>query len=154
MDTRDRHTQPGSLGHLRVPRHDRALQPAQSTLLHFQLPQINLLSIIQRFEGLQEDFVDQLNHGRFLRHLGEFRAIGLDVIQHYTLRLILWHRGHTPRNYARFLDYATERIFLQKVGGGFIFIHRLLMEHFAELDQGSPHTSDIPTYRPISNRPV
>ena len=60
---------------------------------------------------------------------------GLDILQHYILRLILWFTGHTPRNYARFLDYATERIFMQKVGGGYIFIHRLLMEYFAELDQ-------------------
>ena len=35
--------------------------------------------------------------------------------------------------YIRFLDYATERIFLRKVGGGYIFIHRLLQDYFAEL---------------------
>ena len=59
---------------------------------------------------------------------------GLDVIQHYTLRLILWYRGHIPLNYIGFLNYATERVFLQKVGGGYIFIHRLLLEHFATMD--------------------
>lgn len=58
---------------------------------------------------------------------------GLDVIQHFTLRLILLIRGNTPRNYARFLDYAVERVFLQKVGGGYRFIHRLLLEHFADM---------------------
>ena len=58
---------------------------------------------------------------------------GVDVIQHYTLRLILVIQGHTPANYARFLDYAVDRIFLQKVGGGYRFIHRLLLEHFAEM---------------------
>jgi hypothetical protein len=57
---------------------------------------------------------------------------GLDVIQHYILRLILWINGNTSFNYVRFLDYASERIFLRKVGGGYIFVHRLLMEHFAE----------------------
>ncbi|MDJ0904037.1 MAG: hypothetical protein QNJ55_35140 [Xenococcus sp. MO_188.B8] len=40
-------------------------------------------------------------------------------------------------NYARFLDYASDRIFLQKVGGGYIFIHRLLLEHFAQSNQVS-----------------
>jgi hypothetical protein len=44
----------------------------------------------------------------------------------------LWWYGYIPWNYARFLDYATERIFLQKVGG-YIFIHRLLLEHFAQM---------------------
>ena len=33
------------------------------------------------------------------------------------------------------LDYAADRIFLQKVGGGYIFIHRLLLEHFAALER-------------------
>jgi eukaryotic-like serine/threonine-protein kinase len=62
---------------------------------------------------------------------------GLDVIQHYTLRLILIVQGHTPWNYARFLDYATDRIFLQKVGGGYRFIHRLLLEHFVDMNENS-----------------
>jgi len=59
---------------------------------------------------------------------------GLDIIQHYTLRLILIIQSHTPRNYARFLDYAVDHIFLQKVGGGYRFIHRMLLEHFAEMN--------------------
>ncbi len=33
--------------------------------------------------------------------------------------------------YARFLDYCHERILLRKVGGGYIFVHRLLQEYFA-----------------------
>jgi len=44
---------------------------------------------------------------------------------------MFYRMGYIPWNYARFLDYATEHIFLQKVGGGYIFIHRMLMEHFA-----------------------
>lgn len=59
---------------------------------------------------------------------------GLDLIQHYTLRTILWSDGHIPWNYSRFLDFATERIFLRKVGGGYIFVHRYLMEYFASLE--------------------
>ncbi|NES81113.1 MAG: hypothetical protein F6K10_06735 [Moorea sp. SIO2B7] len=59
---------------------------------------------------------------------------GLVLIQHFTLRVILWWNGYIPWNYARFLDYATERIFLRKVGGGYIFIHGMLMEHFAQKD--------------------
>ena len=59
---------------------------------------------------------------------------GLDVIQHFILRLILWRNKFIPWNYARFLDYATKLIFLKKVGGGYIFIHRMLMEHFAQME--------------------
>jgi len=56
---------------------------------------------------------------------------GLDVIQHFTLRFLLSRNGRMPRRYAQFLDYASRLIFLKKVGGGYIFIHRLLLEHFA-----------------------
>ena len=59
---------------------------------------------------------------------------GYAVIQHFTLRSMLYIKGFSPWNYARFLDYATELIFLQKVGGGYIFIHRMLLEHFAQVE--------------------
>ncbi|MEQ8975524.1 MAG: NACHT domain-containing protein [Coleofasciculus sp. C1-SOL-03] len=59
----------------------------------------------------------------------------LCIIQHFILRLILYFNNYIPWNYAHFLDYAAERIFLQKVGGGYIFIHRMLMEHFAQIER-------------------
>lgn len=61
---------------------------------------------------------------------------GFAVIGHHTLRLLLWFQGQLPLNPVHFLDYAAERVFLQKVGGGYIFIHRLLLEHFAAMDIG------------------
>ncbi|NET54878.1 MAG: protein kinase [Symploca sp. SIO2E6] len=62
---------------------------------------------------------------------GLFCPAGIACLQHLNLRLVLYCHGHIPWNYARFLDYTTRLIFLQKVGGGYIFIHRLLLEHFA-----------------------
>lgn len=58
---------------------------------------------------------------------------GIHAIRHFSLRIILLLSGYTPWNYARFLDYATNRLFLQRVGGGYRFIHRLLQEHFAQM---------------------
>ena len=52
---------------------------------------------------------------------------------HFALRLMLYRLGYIPWNYPRFLDYAAERLFLQKVGGGYIFVHRMLLEHFAQM---------------------
>ena len=66
--------------------------------------------------------------------LGLIKCGGFSVIQHFTLRLILYGNGYIPWNYARFLDYAVDHIFLQKVGGGYIFVHRLLLEHFAQIE--------------------
>lgn len=61
---------------------------------------------------------------------------GEACIKHFALRLVLVCNGSIPGNYARFLDWATEHILLQKVGGGYIFIHRLLLEYLAEMGNG------------------
>ena len=63
--------------------------------------------------------------------VGLFGAGGMPVIRHLALRYLLWRGGHVPWRYSRFLDYASERIFLRKVGGGYIFVHRLFQKYFA-----------------------
>jgi eukaryotic-like serine/threonine-protein kinase len=55
------------------------------------------------------------------------------ALSRLVMRFILWHSGASPWNYARFLNYCAERIFLRKVGGGYIFVHQLLLEYFATL---------------------
>ena len=70
---------------------------------------------------------------------GAFWYGGMDLIQHYTLRHLLARNGHLPRKLVPFLDYAAEELhFLQKVGGGYLFIHRYLLEHFAAMDAPEP----------------
>lgn len=61
------------------------------------------------------------------------RAGGIACIQHFVLRWLLWRDKKMPWNYPRFLDYAAKRILLRKVGGGYMFVHRLLLEYFASL---------------------
>lgn len=58
---------------------------------------------------------------------------GSACIRHLALRLMLYRSSYSPWNYAHFLDYAAERLFLQKIGGGYIFVHRMLLEHFAAM---------------------
>lgn len=67
--------------------------------------------------------------------LGGLGFGGLACIQHIILRFLLWRSGQLPWDLPRFLDYAAERILLRKVGGGYIFIHRLLLDHFASLNE-------------------
>ena len=38
-------------------------------------------------------------------------------------------KGCLPWTLVRFLDHAAERVFLRKVGGGYIVVHRLLQDH-------------------------
>jgi len=66
---------------------------------------------------------------------------GLAYLRHSVIRHLLWRAGSIPRNYPRFLDNAAECILLRKVGGGYIFVHRLLLEYFASLD--SAPTLDV-----------
>jgi MFS family permease len=56
------------------------------------------------------------------------------LIQHYTLRFVLVRYELIPKRLIPFLDYAVDLIFLRRVGGSYIFVHRLLMAHFAEMD--------------------
>jgi hypothetical protein len=72
------------------------------------------------------------------------RLGGLDFLAHYCLRFVLRRRGYIPRGYVRFLNYAaTELGFLQKVGGGYVFMHRYLLEYFAGSEQSSSGAADF-----------
>jgi hypothetical protein len=58
---------------------------------------------------------------------------GLTVLRHYVIR---WHlaRSRTfPWRAQAFLDDATTRILLRRVGGGYSFIHRRLQDYFADV---------------------
>jgi hypothetical protein len=65
---------------------------------------------------------------------------GYACLSHLALRIVLWRSGAIPWDYAAFLDYCAQRIFLRKVGGGYIFVHRLLLEYFAALPDSSDTT--------------
>jgi len=58
---------------------------------------------------------------------------GLFSLKHFALRLALWIFRSAPLRYVTFLNYAVERLFLRKVGGGYIFVHRMLLDYFASL---------------------
>lgn len=60
---------------------------------------------------------------------------GRACIQHLSLRLVLFFNGAVPWNYARFLNHATDRMFLQRIGGRYRFIHKLLQDHFAQMSE-------------------
>ncbi len=59
---------------------------------------------------------------------------GLAGLQHYTLRFLLWRTGSVPWHYVRFLDEAAGCILLRKGGGGYMFMHRLILDYFASLE--------------------
>lgn len=56
---------------------------------------------------------------------------GLACLRHGLLRLFLWRSRAFALNVPHFLDYAAECVLLRKVGGGYIFLHPLLLDYFA-----------------------
>ncbi|MGG6266249.1 NACHT domain-containing protein [Leptolyngbya sp. AN03gr2] len=60
---------------------------------------------------------------------------GTACIKHFSLCLVLFFNRSIPWNYARFLNYATDRMFLQRIGGRYRFIHKLLQDHFAQMGE-------------------
>ena len=65
--------------------------------------------------------------------MGGLSRGGKAVLQHFALRLALWQKQQIPLNVVGLLDYCAKLILLKKVGGGYIFIHRMLLEYFADL---------------------
>lgn len=68
---------------------------------------------------------------------------GSACVQHFILRTLLTLNSSSPWNYAAFLDNSTDRLFLQKVGGGYIFVHRMLLEHFAAMPLEQEKRQDV-----------
>ena len=75
---------------------------------------------------------------------------GAAFSNHYIIRLLLWQKGVMPWHYVRFLEEATERILLQRVGGGYRFIHPLFQEYFASLGTAPPAKAVTPPPSPLS----
>jgi hypothetical protein len=56
---------------------------------------------------------------------------GYACLSHVALRLVLWRSDSLPLEAVRFLDYATERTLLRRVGGGYQFHHGLVQDYVA-----------------------
>lgn len=88
--------------------------------------------------GLSVGLISALSFGLSFGLIGVLIGVliggGTTCLRHFILRLMLYRMGYIPWNYARFLDNAADHLFLQKVGGGYIFVHRMLLEHFAKME--------------------
>lgn len=87
----------------------------------------------QSVNGLINGLINGLALGLAISPFFALGTGGRASIQHLLLRLLLCRNNCIPWNYSRFLDYATERFFLQRVGGGYRFVNELLQKHFASM---------------------
>jgi len=56
---------------------------------------------------------------------------GYAVVSHLALRLTLWRRGRLPWRVGALLEESAERALLRRIGGGYIFLHRIFLDYFA-----------------------
>jgi len=83
--------------------------------------------------------------------LGLLSGLGA-ALQRYTLGFSLWRTSLLPWQAVPFLEDATARILLRRVGRGYSFTHRLLLDYFADLDvhPSLPSTAEPSTPSPTS----
>jgi hypothetical protein len=71
-------------------------------------------------------------------------------LRHQALLWILVRRGLAPRAYIAFLEYASRLVLLRRRGGGYEFIHRMLLEYFADLPPGRAWRGPVGPAAPIA----
>lgn len=67
--------------------------------------------------------------------LGVILGNGMALVQHLSLRWVLYSQGRIPWNYAKFLKEASQVGILQQLDGGFRFCHNKFREHLAQYHQ-------------------
>lgn len=95
-----------------------------------------LIAGIAALVGLGIGFVGGLTRAPI--RFGAYPLIG-----HFLLRITIIQGKVGPWNYERFLNHCSERILMRRVGGGYIFLHRTLLDHFADR-----HVATMPRTRP------
>lgn len=96
--------------------------------------------------GLVNGHFGAMVFGLFYGGVAALNRGGSAVVKHYSLRLTLWLTGSTPSlsRFIPFLDHCTKLILLKKVGGGYMFIHRTLLEYFAALPPQDNTVKKVP----------
>jgi hypothetical protein len=102
-----------------------------SGLFYWAMGSLKLGLITGLIIGLNNGFIIGLNRGLAA------------VIKHYSLRLVLWRCGKTPFKFIPFLDYCAQLILLKKVGGGYIFLNRMLLEYFARRETSDNNSTKV-----------
>lgn len=98
------------------------------------IPLDQIFHVVEALDSIRWYFAISL--GSFLTLTGLWLWLGgIDVLNHFTLRWMIYFKRQGPFDYAHFLDYTSDQLqFTQRVGGGYIFIHRMLLEHFATME--------------------
>ena len=118
-----------------------------AALALYSLLLVVLYKTATRTNGGEELFIKEWNRIGYFAYTMIFSTFAMfslflsnfiDLVKHGVLHYLLTSSGHIERHYSSFLDYASERILLRKVGGSYRFLHDLLLEHFANTPKEDP----------------
>ena len=126
--------------HRRVAPNDGIVRSAKRAAMAFSIAFALGLALAV---GLVREIDQEFAVGGGALGLGLGLIVGLNrggsaVLKHYVIRLILVLRGYIPMRLVALLDQSANLILLKKVGGGYVFVHRLLLDYFAELSRVRP----------------
>lgn len=96
------------------------------------------------FSDFPDSLILSLIFGLFIVLSVGLNRGGSAVVKHYSLRVILWLTGVTPLGFIPFLEHCAKLILLKKVGGGYMFIHRTLLEYFSALPPQDNTVKKVP----------
>jgi len=108
----------------------------QSTIVHRKHPGQGIGDTLQSglvlglVGGLVFGLVIELRDGLIVGLIVGLGVGLVDVYKHFLLRGFLHWQRCLPFRAVKFLHYARERRLLRQVGGGFIFIHRYVLDYF------------------------
>lgn len=97
------------------------------------MPELGTILLIVGSKGLAA--------GLFIGTCASLLFGGLELLHHAVLRSILFFGQGIPLRLGKLLDQARDLILLRTVGGGYIFIHRLLLEYFAGRQRADQSTN-------------
>lgn len=109
-----------------------------STLIPiFLLSLFFLISPYISLENIELEDIQVLLSGGLLGLVAGLNRGISAAIKHYSLRITLMLFKKIPMKLVHFLDYSEKLIFINKVGGGYKFLHRSLQEHLAKFFRNS-----------------
>jgi hypothetical protein len=85
-----------------------------------------------------------LEFGLLAGIFGWLRYGGTAILHHVVLRWVLRRTGMVPPHLVQFLDYSADHVLLQRIGGGYRFVHVLLRDYFADQSQQRSENSGSP----------
>ncbi|MFO0632990.1 MAG: hypothetical protein U0168_09090 [Nannocystaceae bacterium] len=94
-------------------------------------PALGAMTELWRRDPVRFQWIGVIGSTLSVAYLAGVLVGGYAVVQHATLRLLLWASGRLPLRLVTVLDDAVRRGLMRRIGGGYLFVHRTLQDELA-----------------------